>query len=539
MRPQLLATLLCLAGCSEDVAAAPPSDGGADGDALVDAPPAVDWTIEIDPSTAGPTVSRYLLGQYDLSGALYDFAKVEGLSTLMKQAGFSEWRVGVGRWELGTQLLPALTDGTACPTIFPKTSLAPEGSTDLSLVAGRDWFTDDGKPVTLAMTADDTRYALGYARSAIDQATAFGVEPWVDVDLMPRALAKNRTFSRTTSVIPDACMATFTNAVSNSAPADATVFAAAAVGLVRRLVEGSGSEKGRPLTRVEIWNEPEYPYFWDKAHEPKGGLDEWVKMAAVTLVSLADYRSKATAPAAKALKFGFGSFAVGDTAIALLGAFDKTALPDGSFLPIDFVSFHAYDNDPLAVAAKVDAVAAARRSSTHYQNVELALAEWGLALDAKGWDPATMDVPLHTATVLTLAATAGIEHAHRSIFYDYYAGIPFGIVGNDRKPKPGFHAYTLLAQVVGGARVPVKNAVNGRLDGGLGVVLVTKDAGGKVRALIVNRATSARNVEISVGGAVVTASALSVFDTPSAAPSARDVARTLRLPPRSIALVSL
>lgn len=538
MRPHLLLAL-CLAGCSEDVAAAPPSDAGADGDTQTDAPPTADWTIELDPSATGPTVSRYLLGQYDLSGALYDFTKVEGLSTQMKQAGFSEWRVGVGRWELGTQLLPTLTDGTACPSIFPKASLAPDGSTDLSLVAGRDWFTDDGKPVTLAMTADDARYALGYARSAIDQATAFGVEPWVDVDLMPRALAKNRTPSRSNTVIPDACMATFTNAISNSAPADPTVFSAAVVGLVRRLVEGSGGEKGRPVTRFEIWNEPEYPYFWDKTHEPKGNLDEWVKMAAITLVGLADYRSKATTPAAKALKFGFGSFAVGDTAVALLGAFDKTALPDGSFLPFDFVSFHAYDNDPLVVAGKVDAVAAARKASTHYQNVELGLAEWGLSLDGKGWDPATMDVPLHTATVLALAATAGIEHAHRAIFYDYYVGIPFGIVGNDRKPKPGFHAYTLLAQVVGGARVPVKSAANGRLDGGLGVVLATKDASGKVRALIVNRATSARNVEISVGGAVVTATALSIFDTPSAAPSSRDVARTLRLPPRSIALVSL
>src|SRR5207245_1958732 len=108
-----------------------------------------------------------LLGQYDLSGALYHYDQVPELPSLMKAAGFAEWRVGVGRWEFGTLALPALTDGTPCDmsTTLPQ-SKAPPGATDLDLIAARDWFTyTDGAPVTLAMTADDSRYQLDYVRS--------------------------------------------------------------------------------------------------------------------------------------------------------------------------------------------------------------------------------------------------------------------------------------------------------------------------------------------------------------------------------------
>lgn len=518
-------------------------DGGVDGgsDATLDGEPdaaSATWTLDLDP-TPRAAVPATLLGHYDLSGALFDFAKVEGLTARMKQAGFSEWRVGVGRWEIGTQVLPTLTDGTPCPTtVLPPAALAPAGATDLSLLAARDWFVDDGAPVTLAATADDARYQLAYARKVLDQAAAFGVEPFLDVDLMPRALARNRTPRRTTSVVPDACLATFTNAVSNAAPADDKVFAAAVAGLVRRLVQGGGGEPGRKVRHVEVWNEPEFPYFWDKAHEPKGGLDAFFSMAATTLVALDDLRTRSTDPATKALLFGLGSFADAKTAVTVLTAFDATPLPDGRHLPFDFVSFHAYDNDPLVVAAKVDAVVAARAATKHYAKTELALAEWSLSLDGKGWDPRGMDAPLHAATVLALAATAGLEHAHRSIFFDYYSGIPFGLIGEDRGPKPVFHAYTLLAAVVGAPRIAVQNAADGRLGGGLGAVLATRGTDGTLRVLVVNRDNAPHPLVLTIAGVKASPKAVRVFDTAGAAPSVRPGAPTT-LPARSIALFDL
>ncbi len=77
--------------------------------------PGVDWSIEID-STAQPAgrLKPGLLGQYDLSSSLFHYDQIAGLSDKMKPAGLSDWRVGVGRWEFGTRLLPTLSDGTSC-----------------------------------------------------------------------------------------------------------------------------------------------------------------------------------------------------------------------------------------------------------------------------------------------------------------------------------------------------------------------------------------------------------------------------------------
>ncbi|HVT17508.1 MAG TPA: hypothetical protein VHQ90_15185 [Thermoanaerobaculia bacterium] len=66
----------------------------------------------------------------------------------MKAADFAEWRVGLGRWEFGTLLLPTLTDGSVCSLQqIPPQAKAPPGTTDLDLIGARNWFTyTDGTP---------------------------------------------------------------------------------------------------------------------------------------------------------------------------------------------------------------------------------------------------------------------------------------------------------------------------------------------------------------------------------------------------------
>ncbi|MDX9720839.1 MAG: hypothetical protein RBU37_08820 [Myxococcota bacterium] len=105
---------------------------------------------------------------------------------------------------------------------------------------------------------------------------------------------------------------------------------------------------------------------------------------------------------------------------AALAAFDNNPLPDGHYLPFDFLSFHAHDDDPLAGAARIEALASARAMSAHYQGIELVLSEWGSELDSSAGDPvynASMEAALHPATVLVLAAHAGLNRAHRSVFW--------------------------------------------------------------------------------------------------------------------------
>src|SRR5690349_16945421 len=71
-------------------------------------PPPADWIVGIDPATTANHVSPALLGQYDLSGSLLYYQSNAAAVDAMKAIGFPEWRVGVGRWEFATRMLPTL-----------------------------------------------------------------------------------------------------------------------------------------------------------------------------------------------------------------------------------------------------------------------------------------------------------------------------------------------------------------------------------------------------------------------------------------------
>jgi len=482
----------------------------------------VDWEIALDPNGAGP-LSPALLGEYDLSGALYRYDLQSKLAPMMKTAGFGEWRVGVGRWEFGSQLLPALTDATPCDlSLLPAAAAAPQGTTDLDLIKARDWFTyTDGAPVTMNMTADDNRYMLTYVRSVIDVATALGAEAYVDIDHMPRALAANPTPVRTNAEWPDACMITWTNKVSNVRPADPSVFSAAATGLVRRVVEGSGGEPARAVRYWEFWNEPELAYAWNPN---VGDLTSYAQTAAAVLIFLDAYRKQTSNANGKAIRIGLGSFANAATAATILTSFPA---------PFDFVSFHEEsDDDPLAMIAHIKSVADARKNSSH-PNAELVLAEWWASLDKTKLG--AMGLALHHATVLALGAAAGLSRAHHAIFWDYFgAGLPgLGILNYDFSAKPVFWAFALFAEIVGGTRLAPVAYPDGQLDGGMGAVIAAKDGAGKVRVLFVNRNASSRTASVGAMPATV-----KVLDDPSSAPHAVAPSNVIVIPARSIVLVT-
>jgi hypothetical protein len=494
--------------------------------------------IPIDPGSPAEALRPALLGHYDLSGALYGYNQNVDLVQAMQAVGFAEWRVGLGRWEASTRLLPTLTDGTPCWFPLPE-MYAPAGSTDLDLITTRDWFIDDGTAVTLPDTLDDTRYALGYVRSVLDTAVAFGAEPYVSIDHMPRALAVSRDPERTD------CSWTFMNRVSNVRPADPTVFAAAVVGLVQRVVEGAGGEPGRAARYWEVWNEPELPFFWDPAFEDgPGALDRFFEMAALTLVQLDAYRSASTNPAAADLRFGMASFASAGVAASVVTSLDTNPLPGGGVLPLDFISFHAYGNDPLAIVGAIESVAAAVESSTNYGDLELVLAEWGPDLQTTGGDlefASSMEPPLLMSTVITLGAAAGLDRAHHSIFWDFYPGnvITWGLLDHDVNPRPLYRAYELLTMLIsdGAVRLQPTGFEDGRLDGGTGAVLAARDAGDTTRVLFVNRSETVRTARVDLAGSPAQPTRLLVFDQP--ADPVREVApedAVFDVPARSLVL---
>jgi cyclic beta-1,2-glucan synthetase len=87
----------------------------------------------------------------------------------MAAVGFSEWRIGVGRWEIATQLLPGLTNGASCLPeigILPPKAMAPAGFGDLELISARDWF----EAVEVAIEKGCTR-ARGLRDALLDVAS--------------------------------------------------------------------------------------------------------------------------------------------------------------------------------------------------------------------------------------------------------------------------------------------------------------------------------------------------------------------------------
>jgi len=479
------------------------------------------WRVSIDSAAPGEPLDRALLGHYDLSGALFAYDEVPGLVSAATEAGIAgaDWRVGLGRWEAGTQLLPSLTNGTPCPIPTPAAA-APALASDLDLIAARDWFTDDAG------------YALGYARSVLDVAAAFGAEPYLSVDAMPRALAVNRTPTRAD------CLWSFTNRVSNVRPADPAAFAAALTGALERLRLGSDGEPGRAFTHVELWNEPELPFFWDPAFEA-GALDRFFEMAVTTLVELDAWRAASPHPEIQALRFGLGSFALASTAAQVVTTFDATPLPGGARIPLDFVSFHAYADDPLAVVGAIETVRAAVAGSTHYAELELALAEWGPDLDARASDPdyaASIEPALHAATVIAEGAARGLDRAHRAILWDFYPDelVTLGIVDHAGHPKPLQRAYALLARMIdeGGERLSPSEL----LVPADGSVLVSRDAAGRVRALFVNRSDAKRKARVALDGKRVRPTSVLVFSDPEGGIVNAKPKKKLELPPRSLVL---
>ena len=517
---------------------------GSSGSPTPPAPPppvTVDWDLAVETTNVVSPLNPALVGYYDLSGVSLDYENVPGLIANMNQAGFTapggagaDWRIGLGRWEVSTEILDTLTDGTVCNNAAAENRSA--FATDLELLASRDWFTyTDGTPVASGDIVDN-RYALGYVRSVIDAATTFGATPYLSVDLMPRALSINQTPNRID------CATTFANSVSNNQPADPAVFAEAATGLVQRVVEGTGAKTGNERPRAvqywEVWNEPELDIFW----EPTLGADpdSFFNMAIATLLELDAYRSTTADANGQAIKIGLGSYVSANSAVATIQGFDPVNIP------LDFISFHGYNDDPLVIVDAIAQTATAVQNSTNYQGIELVLAEWGPDLATRAGDQqyaATMDPALHATTVVALGASLGLDRSHNAIFYDFFPVLALGLIDNSGTPRPLYRAYELMAKLtVGNAeRLGITGLADGRLDAGMGAALAAQDAqSGTVRVLLVNRSTSSRTTKITLNGAAAMPTQLFVLDASSdpvnSLPIVQTSSATFVLPPRSIAV---
>jgi len=196
----------------------------------------------------------------------------------------------------------------------------------------------------------------------------------------------------------------------------------------------------------------------------------------------------------------------------------------------------------MKIVAQIEQVARIRDGSTHYKKTALALAEWGPRLDGKGWRAHTMALPLLMATVITLGAQRGLRHAHHSIFWDFYKVIQFGLLDHRGKPKPLYHAYALLHQLIGKGRTIMKlgGTDRGKWAGGAGAALATKDSKGTLRMLVLNRSRRARKLQLNLDGKPLRPRTIRLFTNPKQPPRqlTPHASQPWRLPGQSMALLT-
>lgn len=93
----------------------------------------------------------------------------------------------------------------------------------------------------------------------------------------------------------------------------------------------------------------------------------------------------------------------------------------------------------------------------------------------------------------------------------------------------------------GATRLAPNGLVDGKIETGMGAVLVTKDAGGTIRVLFVNRNSSTRNATVELDGLPSIPSLLYIYDrTDDPALALRSIIPgtvDIELPPESLVVV--
>jgi hypothetical protein len=391
----------------------------------------LDTSATIDaaiPSIVFPPVHR---GHYDLGPTVLNFLADPVLAPLVQQVPVKSWRISVGRWEIG-----------------PVSIMAPEPacySTDPNQLksCSREFYTG---PNTLAGAVDPLNYNFGYLDSAIAAVEAFGAEPYLCFDYTPFNLASNQDpLTANNHYLGDPNLS-FSNGIRTSPPLDNAVYAEVVKRVVMHVKGSFASGLNKPLTHVEIGNEPDLPftYFWT------GTRAQFIAMYMAV---------------AGALDLQFGaSIRIGAASFAWLpGEADPTFLED--FLVgigatrLDFVGIHAYQDDPTSQIAPQLAKAKLLRD-THKPLAELHVPEWGMVLDG-GPEFDDMTAALHHARALEYFLLFDVQLSHRALVRDIVPGAGgLGLLkAGPAATKPAtyvFHAHERLSQTPLGLSIPAQ-----------------------------------------------------------------------------------
>jgi len=273
------------------------------------------------------------------------------------------------------------------------------------------------------------------------------------------------------------------------APTNPENWVRAAVEVVRRYRQ-MAADAGIPLRYVEIWNEPNYQQFWDAP--PTAFFDLFAQTA-------------------RALKAEFPDLKVGGPGLSPAGALapqgqqftrDFLAYLQAHDVPLDFLSWHVYSNDPN------DYRNAARfyrqQLDAHgFADAESHITEWNTEADTKSG--VTTDVSLRTGGkgASLMSATWIVLQQEGVAVSTFYKGtdpsidVPafYGMFYADGRPKRIALAFSLWAQM---AAHPQR--LNVTYEGERLWVLAGQDERGEVALLVVNPTDTPTSWQATLAG---------------------------------------
>ncbi len=226
----------------------------------------------------------------------------------------------------------------------------------------------------------------------------------------------------------------FSNGIRTSPPADNAVHAEVVKRVVMHVKGTFAGGLSKPLTYVEIGNEPDLPftYFWT------GTRAQFLAMYQACAAAL-------DAQFGSAIKVGAASFAWGP------GEADPTFPQD--FLAglgssrLDFLGFHVYQDEPETRWAERLSKAKSLRDALR-PAAELHVPEWGMVLDG-GPEFDDMTAALHHAKALEYMLLFDVKLSHRALIRDIVSA-PGGmglLRMSPARTKPAtyvYHAYERL-----------------------------------------------------------------------------------------------
>ena len=344
-----------------------------DSGVTVEFPPIHSGRYEVDPEATGLTLPL-----------------PEGLVDAVQRAGIDLLRVGVGCW-------------------LPSQDPAPEDLPE------REWFLG----TTVDDAQDPSSYRFTHFDRVLDVCAALDVELLLSIDSMPESLARVGPPPTIPAAIAHAAVGyTFPDGVRCAPPREPEVFAEAVAGVLRHV-----AERGVRVRYVELWNEPDLPFFYS------GTFDDY----------LDTYRAFARRVAADGYLVGGPSWS---------GLFEPERWRDElcravaqEQLPMHFYSLHRYNDDRRRI---IDDCRAMRATLDEHglTDTELLLDEWGYDLRNDVYY-GTVGNAAFTAACLMALPAAGVAAQTQVLLVDpcpVADGRKHGLTRRDGDANPVFYA---------------------------------------------------------------------------------------------------